>query len=62
MRVLVRLWLLFALLWFAIVIFAGYDGKPDGVYYAVVWGVPLGPLVLIYALRWAFKGGHRSAR
>lgn len=53
MRVLFRLWIVFTVVWFALLIAGDYHGSP-----ALVWVVPGVPLGLGLALRWAFKGAQ----
>ena len=56
MKVLFRLWIIFAALWLALVAAAFRNGgTPDGYQLVTIVGVPLGPLVLIYAVRWALS-------
>ena len=58
MRVLFRLWVVWALLWAAVLIF-GMDGPVDGAVMRAVALLVGGPLVALIALQWVFKGAQR---
>lgn len=57
MRVLFRLWVVWALLWAAVMVF-GIDGPATESLYRAMALIVGGPLVVLIALKWVFKAGQ----
>jgi hypothetical protein len=55
MRVMFRLWVVFAFAWVALVLASGYRGPADAFFPGFLLIPPLVPLVAVYVLRWVFR-------